>query len=296
MRIQWHYQPLSEPCSDGLKKINEIHVGHTSAALGGPPPLPQKPRPDLPEGISVWQQKIGGVPCLCVSGKNSKPCAILYIHGGGFAYDSAEEGLHLLVHTAVKCGFDGFSVDYTLMPKGLYPTQLEECAKVYYALHEQGYEKIFISGFSAGAQLSLALGFYLRKHNLPAPIGIAAFSPPLDFTGFVKPEFIDYLSKDNSLGRIYANGANLYDPCLSPLFGDFNGYPPLLIMVGTGESLVTSCKNLVEKLQREKTDCDVTISLWEGMMHGFVLDSCFYPEAFKALEYAGDFIVERLSS
>ena len=285
MNITINYHPLSGPMSDGMKKINGLHDQHTADGAGGPPPLPEKLPPEIPSGISVRESAVAGVPCLAVDAGGSKPNAFLYIHGGGFMFDSAKEGLHILIRAAELYHVDGFSVDYTLMPNAFYPTQLEECAAVYQQLIADGYKNIVVSGFSAGANLALALGFYCMQHKLPLPKGIAAISPPLDFTGFIKPETPDYLSGDNGLGAVYANGADLHDPCISSFFADYNGYPNLLLVAGTGESLITSCKCLTGQLLREKTGCQVTLSIWESMKHGFVLDSCFYPEAEPARDY-----------
>ncbi len=65
---------------------------------------------------------------------------------------------------------------------------------------------------------------------------------------------------------VYAAGADLEHPYLSPLFGDVAGYPPTLIQAGTRDIFLSNAVIMHRKLRRAGVRAELHV--WEGMPHG----------------------------
>ena len=59
--------------------------------------------------------------------------------------------------------------------------------------------------------------------------------------------------------------ADAHDPYISPVFGDFHGFPPALIHVGTHEVLLDDARMLAKAMLRD--GAEATIEEWQGMWH-----------------------------
>jgi acetyl esterase/lipase len=82
-------------------------------------------------------------------------------------------------------------------------------------------------------------------------------------------------------------------PWISPLYGDLQGLPPLFICVGTNEGLLDDSTRFADKAQA--AGVDVTLRVWEGMIHCFPLMAPLFPEATQALDETCAFIKTHLS-
>ena len=77
-------------------------------------------------------------------------------------------------------------------------------------------------------------------------------------------ELIDYGKLRNAIVH-RAGGEELTHPYLSPLNGDFHGFPPVLIQVGTDEVLLDDSRELAIRMDAQGVDVDIDI--YEGMWH-----------------------------
>lgn len=82
------------------------------------------------------------------------------------------------------------------------------------------------------------------------------------------------------------------NPLISPVYGDFTGFPPMLIHVGTEEILLDDSIQLAEKAKEDNVD--VTIKIWEGMWHVWHLMGNSIPEAKEAIVEVCEFITKIL--
>jgi acetyl esterase/lipase len=92
----------------------------------------------------------------------------------------------------------------------------------------------------------------------------------------------------------YLGGADPRDPLASPVFGDFSGLPPLLVIVGGHEGLLDDGVSLAR--QAAIAGVDVTLRIWAGMQHVFPLYAGFLPEADAAIAVIGSWIAARLGT
>ncbi len=212
----------------------------------------------------VNQTTIANVPCLDVkpnfklkyfveTPKNPN-LLFFYVHGGGFVGGFKEQGAYQLKAMARRVGCNCISVGYSLSPEALFPTALNQIIEVYKEVTKTySPENIILGGESAGANLCLALMLKLKELNLPQPKVAVLSAGFFDLTNLgdsrIKNQKTDYTLTPEQLqhmARLYVVGENefttetanlLNQPLVSPVFGNFEGLPPMFFSVCTDELL-----------------------------------------------------------
>jgi len=90
----------------------------------------------------------------------------------------------------------------------------------------------------------------------------------------------------------YAGGYPLTDPLISPLFCSAQGFPPLLIQVGTEEILLDDARSFARSAEAQGVQ--VNLEIWENMFHVFQMFPML-PDADRALASIVDFLTSYLS-
>lgn len=235
-----------------------------------------------PEGYILQKEEIQGVPIERITpktGGNGK--VVLILHGGGYVWpllDASREAA--IIYSQYIDGAEAINVDYRIAPINVYPAALEDCIVTYKWLLNQGYEgkDILIIGESAGGGLALALPLYLKDHGLALPQGVIVLSPWGDLDDKSPSRTIN-LERDLLLGKYggtmacqvqkhdYAGTCDLKTPYLSPVYGDYKGFPNLLIQAGTYEVLYDDSVRVYEKALADGVN--VKLSSYYGMSHCF---------------------------
>ena len=224
---------------------------------------------------------------------------ILHLHGGGY-YGKIHNTYRDMaaLYNEVSDGFDVLSVDYRVAPENPYPASLEDAVKSYEWILEIGYpaDKIFIAGDSAGGGLTLALSLYIRDHNMQLPAGIITMSAWTDLTksgeSYQENFDIDPMFGGSTDSLVFKDGyykdSDPEDPYISPINGDYTGFPPMLMQVGEYEMLLSDTLSVAEKAKMS----GVTIKehVYTGMFHDFQMGLTRYPEAKEAWVEVGRFI------
>lgn len=240
----------------------------------------------------------------------SQDHVILQLHGGG--YMGAVRNAYYVfagLYNEVSHGCNVLTPDYRVAPEYPYPAALEDAAASYQWLLDKGYygEQIIVAGDSAGGGLAMALCMYLKDHHMPMPGGVVAMSPWTDLTASGESYETNY-ERDPLFGNTkdsliyvndYAGDHDKMDCYISPLFGDFRGFPPMLIQVGSLEMLLSDSVSVAAKAREQ--GIRVRLSIYEGMFHVFQMAYLNIPESKKAWAEVGKFIDvirkdERISS
>ena len=262
-----------------------LHLRRMAAradALGRPPP-----------GARTSVVTAGQVPAMWVDVKEAKAeRVVLYLHGGAFVAETPNFHAALLARICVEAHARGLMPSYRLAPEHRYPAALDDCIAAYRWLLEQGFEArhIIVAGDSAGGNLTLALLLRARDEALPLPAGALALSPVADFTfsgdSVQRNDGIDDMfsaQKINALAPIYLATPQLCThPYVSPVFGDYAGLPPLLLIVGSTELLLDDAVRVAQRCPSAQ------LLVWHGMPHVFA-GFAFLPEAREALQRIGRF-------
>ena len=236
---------------------------------------------------------------VCVNRAHMKKYVILYCHGGGYSTGSSLYARTLTTKLAASTSMDVLSFDYRLAPEHPYPAALEDALKAWNHLMQYGYgaRDVLVAGDSAGGNLALALTLKLKEQARLLPKGLLLMSPWTDLAGSGK----SYLSKRDAdpvlnAGYLDAMKENYLgtqntqetwaDPFVSPLYGDFEDFPPTYIQVGDQEILRSDSVLLYKKMN--KAGVNVKIDIYKGMWHVFQMSPL--KTAYDAMEKNAEFI------
>lgn len=178
------------------------------------------------------------------------PC-VLIIHGGGWA--AGNKDMHNdLTWTFAKRGYVSATVGYRLVPKALYPAQIEDvkCAVRYVRANAEKLgvdpKRIGATGFSAGGHLSMMLGVMGKGDGLEGEGGnpdqdsqvnaVVAFFGPTDFINVVFPDASRPIV-EKWIGGTRDDKKEEYRKA-SPVTYVSKGDAPTLIIQGTKDPLV----------------------------------------------------------
>jgi len=221
---------------------------------------------------------------------------ILQLHGGGYIGPMKNIYRRFAVkYSKISYGADVLTPDYRVAPEHPFPAALEDAVYAYqWLLREQKYEakNIVVAGDSAGGGLALALCLYAKDHGLPLPGGIITMSAWTDVSlsgdSYETNYEIDPLfgnSRENMLYQCsYIGEADPKNPYLSPLFGDFKDFPPMLCQVGSYEVLLDD--TLRAAARAREAGVKVRLSVYDGMFHVFQMGLELIPESREAWEEA----------
>lgn len=230
--------------------------------------------------------------------KDANPSrAILYIHGGGYVLGNAKAYRGFASQIVERTQVSAFVVEYPLAPEATLPAAPNAALAAWRWLVGQGYTEIAIVGDSAGGGLSLVtLEEIGRDSQDVTPVAGVVFSPWVDMT-FSGASMTDETLQDPLIGHEYLQDCaqkylgsfNASDPLASPLLGDLQGLPPLLIQVGTDERLLDDSRQFADRAAR--TGVSVQLEIWEGMHHVFQLDVAHLQSSRDALDRAARFLL-----
>jgi len=249
--------------------------------------------------IEYQKFNIGDIPAewSCVGRSHMKKYVILYCHGGGYTSGSFRYARSITNKLASSTSMDVLSFDYRLAPEAPFPAALEDAINVwdYLMYHGYGARDIMIAGDSAGGNLALTLTLKLKEQGRLLPRGLILFSPWTDLTMSGKSHQekaeLDPILTAEYLQRCidsYAPEMDLKNPYLSPLFGDFTGFPPTYIQVGTNEILLSDSSKLRKKLQGYHVP--VRMEDYPGMWHVFQMSPL--KTAYQAMDQVAEFIFD----
>lgn len=203
---------------------------------------------------------------------------VLYVHGGAYTVSQPEALVPSLARLAALLQAPVFAMRYPLAWQKTMPFQRELVQEVYERLLlEYAPSGIAVVGDSAGGGLALLSLLRMRAHGLPSPASVGLLSPWADLskTGhsfYIGADGLDPgVSYDDTLAasaKLFANGRDLQDPQVSPLYGDYApDFPPTFISTGTRDVLLSVCARLQAKLI--DSGVPAALHLYEGMPHGF---------------------------
>lgn len=200
-------------------------------------------------------------------------CAYIDLHGGALVFGGGEAcragaQMHADQH-GVRC----YGVDYRTPPEHPYPAALDDCLAAYrYVLERHTPSNIVIGGRSAGGNLAVAMVLRARDEGLALPAGLVLLSPQVDLTesgdSFEVNRTVDVVLPGSLMASnlLYANGAELTHPYLSPLFGDLAGLPPAFLQTGTRDLFLSNTVRMHRTLRRVGVQTELHV--FEAMPHG----------------------------
>lgn len=226
--------------------------------------------------------------------------AVLYLHGGGYVLGSINTHRALAARLGRAARARVLVIDYRLAPEHPHPAAVEDSVAAYRWMLTQGLKpaRIAVAGDSAGGGLTVATLVAIREAKLALPAAGACLSPWVDLEGIgesmtTKAEVDPIVQKAGlvQMAAAYLGGKDPRTPLAAPLYADLFGLPPLLIQVGTAETLLDDASRLAERAR--KAGVKVAYEPWEHMIHGWHLFAPMLDEGQQAIDRIGAFVREQ---
>lgn len=260
--------PPIEDVAGWKQLIAHMNAGMAEAMRDPIMALPVTSHLEMIAGIPVYVAEPPDVPA------RNRDKAMVYFHGGGLVLLGGEcvELFARMEAMSTRCRV--YAVDYRNPPDHPYPAAIDDCIAVYRALLDSySPAQLVISGASGGGNLAAAVPLKMRDLGVPLPAVIGLWTPEVDLTEsgdtFHTNEEIDVVLKRGlpAMNALYANGADLAHPYLSPLFGDFTkGWAPTFIQTGTRDVFLSNSVRIHRKLRNANVVAELHVG--EAMPHG----------------------------
>ena len=245
-------------------------------------------------GVTVEPSKIAGVQVFTVTpehiSEENRHRVLLHVHGGGYVLNPGEAGTPEAIMMASEGHIKVISIDYRMPPDAPYPAALDDAMAVYkQVIKTTDPKRLAVFGTSTGGGLTLAMMLRAKAEGLPLPAAIGAGTPWSDMSktgdSYFTNEMIDdvLVSNDGWLGdaaKLYANGHDLKDPMLSPVYGDLSGFPPTILTSGTRDLFLSNTVRVHRKIREAGGVVDLIV--FEGLSHAQYLSS---PASHESQQY-----------
>jgi len=252
----------------------------------------------LPPGVVFTPAGVGAVPAeWSLAPGSDRSRVLLYFHGGGYCSGSIASHRGMVGGIGQLAGIRTLAIGYRLAPEHPYPAALEDALAAWRFLRDEGYapQSIAIGGDSAGGNLTLALLLALRDRREVLPAAAWLVSPWVDLrmTGAtlrtkadVDPLIsLEYLT---GLAEAFLAGRDPADPKVSPLYADLAHLPPVLVQVGSDETLLDDAVRLAGALGA--AEVRTTLEVWPRMIHAWMLWSARLAAGRAASERAASWL------
>jgi acetyl esterase/lipase len=222
---------------------------------------------DMIAGVAVHRV----VPNDVVLGKG----LFIYVHGGAYVFGGGDASVGEGVLIAARSGITAISIDYRMPPDDPHPAAVTDLEMVYRALLEtHDATNIGMGGTSAGGGLSMAAVHHFKALGLPIPGALYLGTPWADLTKTGDTMFtlegidrvlVTYDGILEAAALLYADGEDLKDPLLSPVYGDLAGFPATYLVTGTRDMFLSDTVRVHRKLRNSGVEADLNV--YEGLSH-----------------------------
>ncbi len=246
-------------------------------------------------GVRIEEVEVAGVRCYRLTPAEIAPAKrdalLVHVHGGAYVFNAGLAAIPEGVLLAAACKMPVLSVDYRMPPDHPYPAAPDDVLAVWKdVLEHHDPARVVMGGTSAGGGLAMVTTLRCDEEGLAKPAALFLGTPGADLTKTGDSMHIN-AEADHMLGRyegrmqacigLYADGVDLRDPHLSPLYGDLSGFPPTVLITGTRDLLLSATASTHRKLRAAGITAELHV--YEGMSHADYLRAFATPEGLDAL-------------
>jgi len=255
------------------------------------------------DDVKITSVDVDGVPGEWSIVPSSDPShVVMFFHGGGYCSGSILSHRRLVTEAGRAAGARTLAIAYRLAPEHPFPAAYDDVLTAWRFLRDRNIPAahIAIGGDSAGAGLALALIGRLHDAHEELPGCAWLISPWTDLTmsgtTLSSKEAVDPLIHKQYLIELadayLPAGMDRKDPRVSPLYADLKGFPPVLIQVGSAETLLDDATRFAAGAGA--ADVRVTLEIRPQMIHAWPLWNARLEPGRRALASAGTFIRQHL--
>jgi epsilon-lactone hydrolase len=242
--------------------------------------------------LTMTEENIAGVHCYVVNPNVGAPRnrLLMHIHGGGYVGGAGEVGANEAILVAGSTGIKTITVDYRMPPDHPFPAPVDDALAVWKHISQNSKNmKLGLFGSSTGGAMVMAVTQRAIAEHLRVPDALFAGTPWSDLSetgdSYFTNRHADLMMYDGELGvmaKQYANGLNLKDPRLSPVYGSFVGFPPTLLISGTRDLFLSNTVRVDQKLREAGVKHELIV--YEGQQHASFLSGIEVPETLTAMK------------
>ncbi|MEM7049820.1 MAG: alpha/beta hydrolase fold domain-containing protein [Acidobacteriota bacterium] len=255
---------------------------------------------------TISEDEIAGVTVRTVTPPTVDPAnknrLFVHLHGGAYVFGSGVAGASEAIMIARYSKMPVLSIDYRMPPAHPFPAALDDVIAVWRSLlKDRKASSLALGGSSAGGGLVLAVTQELQDLGLDLPGALWAGSPWADLTKTGDSQFINegidrmLVTYDGILAeaaKLYAGGRDLRTPLISPVYGEFEGFPPTYLVTGTRDLFLSHTARVHRKLRAAGVIADLNV--YEGMSHLDFMVELHSPESQEVYGALGVFLTQHL--
>ena len=248
-----------------LQKMTDLKNGKTAKALAEQ------------YKVSVEASSINGVTVFELVPSTLNPqfdtACFLHLHGGAYLFGAGISGTVEAIKLAHHLQIRVVSVDYRMPPAHIAPAALNDVVSVYPTLRAK-HSTLFMGGSSAGGGLTMATIHQLKKDDQTLPEALFVGTPWADLTktgdsyytcARMDHQLITYEGVLEGATQVYAPEMDLKDPLLSPIYGEFDNFPPSFLVTGTRDLFLSN--TIRADIALKKAGVPTELLVFEGMAH-----------------------------
>lgn len=267
-----------------------------------------------PEPVGkVEDRQIAGpaidIPVRIYTPEGDGPFPVLtFFHGGGWVIGNIDSHDGLCRSLTNQAGCITVSVDYRLAPEHKFPAAPEDCyaATQWVAANAASFNgdssRLAIGGDSAGGNLTAVVAQMARDRGGPPLAFQLMIYPATDFnadTPSLKENAQGYLLSKADIewftGHYLSSDEDKRHVLASPgLASDLSGLPPALIITGEFDPLRDDGEQYGKQLK--EAGVPVTVSRYDGMIHGFLSLAPFLDQGQHAITEASQALKAALNA
>ena len=255
-----------------------------------------KIQPSTIDGVKVYTLTPATMP------EQNRNRLLIHVHGGCYVLNPHLAALPEAILVAGFGHMKVIAVDYRMPPEAYFPAALDDAMTVYKAATRMVPPRnVGVFGSSAGGALTLEMMLRAKRDGLPMPGAIAPGTPMSDVTKqgdtFQTNALVDnvLVSPDgfcDAATRFYANGHDLKDPLLSPVYGDVSGFPPSILTSGTRDLLLSNTVRINQRLRQ--AGVETRLQVFEAQSHAQFYRDDRIPEVKEAIGEIAAFFDQHL--
>ncbi|GII27858.1 alpha/beta hydrolase [Planotetraspora mira] len=297
--VSWQAAALNGVLRGTMKPISTILLRNTTgmAVASRLICLGERVPGMLPKHVTVRRERFESCAGEWVRGGDDidESKALLYFHGGAYFICSAATHRPITWRLSAVAKRPVLAIDYRQGPIHTLAHSLTDALEAYQSLLDRGHrpKDILLAGDSAGGHLALATLLSLRDQGRPLPAAAICMSPWTDLSDVRRRVncWSDPLlpaGRVDWLARRWTDGLDCRDPLVSPVFGDYTGIPPLMIVTGSTEILRDDGRRVAASAR--ENGVPVTYEEWNRMPHVFAILADVVPEARLVFQHISRFI------
>jgi len=226
----------------------------------------------------------------------------VYIHGGAWVRNAGRAGVLEPVVIAARLKMPVLSIDYRMPPGHPAPAATDDVIAVWRELVKARPAAMMVmGGTSAGANITLSSIHRFKELRLPLPGALYVGTPAVEVAMTGDSRFLNegvdrllvsWKNIPHDAGILYAGDYDVRHPHVSPIYGEFEGFPPTYLITGTRDLLLSDTIRAHRKLRRAGVDADLHV--YEGQSHGDYLAVVQAPESVEHYAELNAFLLSHL--